>query len=93
MTLNDIVKLADAYRFAADRHVGQRRKGEAAEPVVNHLAEVADLVARATGGSDVDLVAAAVLHETVDDTDTTFEDNAGRYCSRVDAQVAEVTDD
>lgn len=93
MTLNDIVKLADAYRFAADRHVGQRRKGEAAEPVVNHLAEVADLVARATGGSDVDLVAAAVLHDTVEDTDTTFEEIAGRYGARVAALVAEVTDD
>ena len=91
--LNDIVKLAEAYRFAADRHVGQRRKGEAAEPVVNHLAEVADLVARATGGRDVDVVVAAVLHDTVEDTDTTFEELAGCFGERVAALVAEVTDD
>ncbi len=91
--LNEIVKLADAYRFAADRHVGQRRKGEAAEPVVNHLAEVADLVARATAGADVELVVAAVLHDTVEDTDTTFEELAGRFGGRVASLVAEVTDD
>ena len=91
--LNDIAKLADAYRFAADRHVGQRRKGEAAEPVVNHLAEVADLVARATDGADVDLVMAAVLHDTVEDTDTTLEELAARFGARVAGFVAEVTDD
>jgi len=91
--LNDIVKLADAYRFSADRHVGQRRKGEAAEPYVNHLTEVADLVARATSGSDVELVIAAVLHDTVEDTDTTFEEIAARFGPRVAGFVAEVTDD
>jgi (p)ppGpp synthase/HD superfamily hydrolase len=73
--------------------VGQRRKGEAAEPMVNHLAEVADLVARATDGSDVDAVVAAILHDTVEDTDTTFEEIAGRYGARVARLVAEVTDD
>jgi (p)ppGpp synthase/HD superfamily hydrolase len=73
--------------------VAQRRKGEAAEPMVNHLAEVADLVAQATNGSDVDLVAAAVLHDTVEDTDTTYEEIAARFGPRVAALVAEVTDD
>jgi len=91
--LNDIVRLTEAYRFAADRHVGQRRKGEAAEPYVNHLTEVADLVARATSGSDVELVIAAVLHDTVEDTDTTFEEIAARFGPRVAGFVAEVTDD
>jgi (p)ppGpp synthase/HD superfamily hydrolase len=73
--------------------VGQRRKGEAAEPVVNHLAEVADLVARATDGADADLIVAAVLHDTVEDTATTFEELAGRFGGRVASLVAEVTDD
>ena len=73
--------------------MGQRRKGEAAEPVVNHLAEVADLVARATDGVDVDVIVAAVLHDTVEDTETTFEELAGRFGARVAALVAEVTDD
>lgn len=92
-SLNDIVKLAEAYRFAADRHVAQRRKGEAAEPMMNHLAEVAELVAQATRGADPDLIAAAVLHDTVEDTDTTFEEIAARFGPRVAGLVAEVTDD
>jgi (p)ppGpp synthase/HD superfamily hydrolase len=92
-TLNDTVKLASAYRFAADKHVAQRRKGEAAEPMINHLAEVADLVARATDGADVDLIAAAVLHDTVEDTNTTFDELEARFGPRVAALVAEVTDD
>ena len=61
--------------------------------MMNHLAEVAELVARATDGRDVDLVAAAVLHDTVEDTDTTFEEIAARFGSRVASLVAEVTDD
>jgi len=91
--LNDLVLVARAYHFAADRHVGQRRKGEAAEPYMNHLTEVAELVARATGGTDVDLIVAAVLHDTVEDTETSFEDIAARFGGRVAALVAEVTDD
>ncbi len=85
--------MAEAYRFAADRHVAQRRKGEAAEPMMNHLAEVADLVAKATDGSDADLVMAAVLHDTVEDTDTTFDEIEARFGARVASLVAEVTDD
>ena len=42
---HSIVTLARAYHFAAAKHVDQRRKGEAAEPYMNHLTEVAELVA------------------------------------------------
>ena len=66
--LSDVELLARAWRVAAERHVDHRRKGSRAEPYVNHLAEVADLVATATGGSDARLVAAAVLHDTIEDT-------------------------
>ncbi len=48
-----------AVRFAAERHANHRRKGAAQEPYVNHLIEVADLVARATD-TDEDLVIAAL---------------------------------
>jgi (p)ppGpp synthase/HD superfamily hydrolase len=65
----------------------------AAEPYVNHLTEVADLVAAATEGADVEAVVAAVLHDTVEDTDTTFQEIAARFGDRVADLVAEVTDD
>lgn len=91
--MNSILTLAEAYQFAAAKHVSQRRKGEAEEPYVNHLTEVADLVARATGGGDVEVIVAAVLHDTVEDTETTFEEIAERFGRRVADLVAEVTDD
>ncbi len=91
--MNEIEKLARAYDFAAARHAGQRRKGEAAEPYINHLTEVARLVAEATGGADADLVIAAVLHDTVEDTKTTFEELSTLFGPRVAGLVAEVTDD
>ncbi len=91
--MKTILDLTDAYHFAAARHVGQRRKGEAAEPYINHLTEVADLVARGTGGADIELIIAAVLHDTVEDTHTTQAELTERFGSTVSALVAEVTDD
>ena len=88
-----IVLMTRAFRFAAERHAAQRRKGAAGEPYVNHLAEVAELVAGATGGCDPQLVAAAVLHDTVEDTDTTHAELVERFGADVAGLVAEVTDD
>ena len=50
MTSDGIVLVTRAADFAARMHVGQRRKGAAREPYVNHLAEVAALLAEATVG-------------------------------------------
>jgi len=88
-----IQTLTEAYHFAAGKHAGQRRKGEAAEPYINHLTEVADLVARATDGGDIELIIAAALHDTVEDTETTPAELAARFGQRVAGLVAEVTDD
>jgi guanosine-3',5'-bis(diphosphate) 3'-pyrophosphohydrolase len=90
--LNPIIALARAYHFAARKHVNQRRKGEASEPYMNHLTDVAELVAKGTQGSDIDLLVAAVLHDTVEDTDTTFEELSNAFGKRVADLVAEVTD-
>jgi (p)ppGpp synthase/HD superfamily hydrolase len=93
MTENPMVTLARAYHFAAARHVDQRRKGEAAEPYMNHLAEVADLVARATRATDPEIIIAAVLHDTVEDTKTSVEELTALFGERVAKLVSEVTDD
>jgi len=90
---SEIIFLARAWRVAAERHVDQRRKGEKAEPYVNHLAEVAELVAEATKGSDPELVAAAVLHDTVEDTGLTQAELTEQFGTDVAGLVAEVTDD
>jgi (p)ppGpp synthase/HD superfamily hydrolase len=93
MSENPIVRLVRAWRFAADAHTDQKRKGERGEPYVNHLSEVAQLVAEATDGEDPDLVIAAVLHDTVEDTGVTAEDLRREFGARVAGLVCEVTDD
>jgi guanosine-3',5'-bis(diphosphate) 3'-pyrophosphohydrolase len=85
--------VSEAADFAARRHTGQQRKGRGNEPYVNHLAEVANLLAMATDGTDADLVAAGWLHDTVEDTATTREELAQKFGERVAALVVEVTDD
>ncbi|MGQ0584302.1 MAG: HD domain-containing protein [Reyranella sp.] len=89
----DIVLLARAADYAARQHIAQRRKGERAEPYINHLTEVAALLAEATGGDDVALLAGGLLHDTLEDTDATYEDLEQRFGPEVAALVAEVTDD
>ena len=64
---DQITRIAHALDFAARKHTHQRRKGTHQEPYVNHLAEVAHLVAEATGGEDANLVIAALLHDCVED--------------------------
>jgi len=93
MTMTGIVLITSACDFAARRHVQQRRKGVAGEPYVNHLAEVAALLAEATGGSDAELIAAALLHDTLEDTATTYDELAALFSPEIAALVGEVTDD
>ncbi len=90
---NDLVLLARAADYAARQHVAQRRKGERSEPYVNHLTEVASLLAEATDGNDVVLLLGGLLHDTLEDTDSTYEDLVERFGPEVAALVAEVTDD
>lgn len=92
-TAKGVLLVARAFDFAARRHVAQRRKGEAAEPYVNHLAEVAALLAEATGGADAELVAAGLLHDTIEDQGVTQAELAEAFGATVASLVAEVTDD
>ena len=91
--MNTTTDLARAYHFAAVRHTSQKRKGKAGEPYINHLTEVAELVAAATGGEDIDLIIAAVLHDTIEDTGTTRAELGREFGPHVAELVAQVTDD
>src|ERR1019366_3407964 len=91
--LRAVPAVLKAAHFAAQKHAGQRRKGAAAEPYINHLLEVAELVASALAGPDTNLVIAALLHDTVEDTGTTKEELAETFGSDVADLVMEVTDD
>ncbi len=91
--LQPIRLVSEAAELAARRHNGMARKGRGNEPYINHLAEVANLLATATDGADAELVAAGWLHDTVEDTDTTREELVQKFSERVAALVVEVTDD
>ena len=86
----DVLRAADA---AARWHVHQRRKGAAQEPYVNHLLEVATLVATATNGKDPNLVIAALLHDAIEDQEVPREIIAEAFGETVADLVEEVTDD
>lgn len=88
-----IVALLRAVNFAAQKHARQRRKGEATEPYVNHVIEVAGMLADATAAGDPILLIAGVLHDTVEDTATTPDEIAAEFGAEVSDLVAEVTDD
>ena len=85
-----VLKAADT---AARWHAHQRRKGSAQEPYINHLLEVAMLVADATGGTDTNLVIAALLHDAIEDCKVPKELIAETFGEDVASIVEEVTDD
>src|SRR5690348_15046224 len=89
----DLQRILSAARFAAERHAGQKRKGEAGEPYINHLIEVAELVACSDDVLDTNLVMAAFLHDTVEDTAVTPQELEQLFGSDVASLVMEVTDD
>ena len=88
-----LVLVARAMEFAAHKHSSQRRKGLTAEPYVNHLAEVARLLAESSGGRDAELVAAGLLHDTLEDTATTAAELEREFGAGILGLVREVTDD
>lgn len=90
---DDITKILNAAAFAARKHSTQRRKDRAASPYINHPLALAATLANEGGVTDPDVIAAALLHDTVEDTDTTPAEIEAAFGARVAAIVAEVTDD
>jgi (p)ppGpp synthase/HD superfamily hydrolase len=82
-----------AIDFAARKHRDQRRKGEDASPYINHTVSVSLLLAETGGITDPEVLSAAVLHDTLEDTDTTPEELEAAFGMRIRKLVEEVTDD
>jgi GTP diphosphokinase / guanosine-3',5'-bis(diphosphate) 3'-diphosphatase len=85
--------LLSAISFAADKHRNQRRKDHEASPYINHTIAVATLLATEGNVDDETVLIAAVLHDTVEDTNTTFEELEKEFGPEVADIVREVTDD
>ncbi len=88
-----VQRIFAAAMFAAEKHAAQKRKGAAAEPYVNHLIEVAQLIAGSSEWLDANLVMAGLLHDTIEDTGTTAEELEQVFGSDIAALVVEMTDD
>lgn len=88
-----VQRILKAATFAAEKHAGQKRKGQAAEPYINHLIEVAQLIAASSPTLDVNLVIAGLLHDTIEDTGVTATELEERFGRDVTALVLEATDD
>ena len=82
-----------ALRFSAEKHTDQRRKDAKSSPYINHPIQVAETLWSIGGGRDVNLLAAAILHDTIEDTDTTPEELEAKFGEEVLSLVLEVTDD
>jgi guanosine-3',5'-bis(diphosphate) 3'-pyrophosphohydrolase len=91
--LSPFFGILDAAVFAAEKHARQRRKGEAEEPYINHVLEVAHLIAAHTDPPDPSLIMAGLLHDTIEDTGVTAAELEERFGPDVAGLVLEVTDD
>lgn len=84
--------LVQAVNFSAYKHRDQRRKNSKQIPYINHpLSVAARLVA--AGVQDVDILVAAILHDTVEDTDTTIDEVMKKFGPSVASIVSHCSDD
>ncbi len=92
-SMDPVARLLKAADFAAHKHRRQRRKDAEASPYINHPLALARVLKLEAGVEDVDVLAAAILHDTVEDTQTTIEELEREFGKTVAGIVAEVTDD
>ena len=89
----DTAFLLQAIEFASRKHSTQRRKDAGASPYINHPIAVAHLLADAGGITDLLTLMAAVLHDTIEDTETTPAEIEAQFGETVRKLVEEMTDD
>ena len=86
-------RLFEALVFAAKKHQDQRRKGSEHAPYINHPIQVAAVLSVEAGIDDEATLVAAILHDTVEDTPTTFKEIDALFGEEVAGLVKEMTDD
>jgi len=90
---SELALLLKALDFAARKHRDQRRKDAEASPYINHPIALAEVLVNEGGVTDVEVLCAALLHDTVEDTATTHQELMDAFGERIARIVAEVTDD
>lgn len=86
-------RILKAIGFAAEKHRNQRRKDEEALPYINHPIAVAALLTDTGLEYDIDVIQAAILHDTIEDTETTRDELEELFGKDVSGLVWEMTDD
>jgi len=82
-----------AAAFAAEKHRDQRRKDRHATPYINHPLALAQILSVEGDVQDAEVIAAAILHDTIEDTNTTADELRSVFGDRIASMVVEVTDD
>ena len=90
---SDLRQLLQALAFAAHKHKDQRRKDVDSSPYINHPIALANILCSEGRITDVEVICAALLHDTVEDTDTTPEELEQEFGAAIRHIVMEVTDD
>jgi guanosine-3',5'-bis(diphosphate) 3'-pyrophosphohydrolase len=91
--IGDLKLLLKATAFAAHKHRTQKRKDAEASPYINHPIALANILCNEAGVTDIEVICAALLHDTVEDTATTFQELGREFGTVIQTIVAEVTDD
>jgi guanosine-3',5'-bis(diphosphate) 3'-pyrophosphohydrolase len=89
----EIQRLLNGVAFAARKHVGQTRKDAAATPYIIHPMGVARILWEKAGVRSVNVLTAALLHDTLEDTETTGEELEALFGKVVRRTVEEVSND
>jgi guanosine-3',5'-bis(diphosphate) 3'-pyrophosphohydrolase len=93
MNDEDTGLLLRAADFAARKHSFQRRKDAEASPYINHPLALANALANLGGVTDVQVLCAALLHDTIEDTETTAAELTDAFGPDIAGIVLEVSDD
>ena len=93
MQAENVGLFVKAVAFAAEKHRNQRRKDADASPYINHPITLANVLANEGGISDISILCAAVLHDTIEDTNTTAAELEDIFGKKITTIVLEVTDD
>ncbi|XP_073984679.1 metazoan SpoT homolog-1 isoform X2 [Rhodnius prolixus] len=88
--VRDLIKCVN---FCAMKHKDQRRKDVESTPYINHPIGVACILTEEAGITDPNVIMAALLHDTVEDTNTTFQEIEMMFGPKIKSIVEEVTDD
>jgi (p)ppGpp synthase/HD superfamily hydrolase len=90
---SDLKMLLKALAFAAHKHSDQRRKDVESSPYINHPISLASILCNEGHVTDTEVICAALLHDTVEDTDTTAEELEQEFSPAIRHIVMDVTDD